>query len=71
MKVTALIPDVLIEEARTLAHGGTTTETLIIVLKDWIETKKLQTLNQAVRSVPLKFSKNFSAVRIRKLNRKL
>ena len=69
MKVTALIPDELISEIKTLSKGKNITESLIIVMQEWISTKRLQMLNQEIKRSPLKFSSAFSAERIRTMNR--
>ncbi len=70
MKVTALIPDSLVEEVKELSHGGNTTTALIIALTEWISIKKLQALNHTIKKCPLKFNENFNAIRIRNLNRR-
>ena len=69
MKVTALLPDPLIEKVRHYAQGKNLTDSLIIVLKDWLAHKKLVELNQRIEHKPLRFKKGFSANQIRLLNR--
>ena len=70
MKVTALIPESLIDEVKTLSKGKNITESLIIVMQEWVSSKKLQSLNKAIEKSPLKFNKKYSAQKIRSLNRK-
>jgi hypothetical protein len=69
MKVTALIPDDLINTVQELAHGKNLTESLVKALQDWSSTQNLKKLTLKVKKRPLKFSKTFSAEKIRSLNR--
>ena len=69
MKVTALIPDDLVNEVKEVASGKNLTESLIIALKEWLNIQKLRTLRQKVKKNPLKFSSGFSADSVRDLNR--
>lgn len=69
MKVTALIPDDLVNEVKSLSHAKTTTEALVIVMKEWLSAKRLRDLNQRVRETPLLFNTDFSAEKVRELNR--
>lgn len=71
MKVTALIPDTLIEEVKEFAHGKNLTESLIKALTEWTNMQKIKLLNKTIYNTPLKFHKNFSAEHIRHLNRDL
>lgn len=69
MKVTALIPDELIQDVRTLSHGKNITEALVIALNEWRATKHLQEINRCVQAQPFLFRKGFTAEQVRKLNR--
>ncbi len=69
MKVTALIPDKLVEEVRQYAGGKTITEALIIALGEWRSLQAIRKLNASVQNDPLKFKAGFSATRVRNLNR--
>ena len=69
MKVTANIPDALIDEVRQLAGKPTITESLIVALKEWIAIKRVMELNTQVRERALEFKKGYSAASIRKMNR--
>ena len=68
MKVTALIPDDLIQEINTQAKGKTLTECLVIALKEWLALKKISSLNRAVAENPLRF--RVSASQLRSRNRR-
>jgi hypothetical protein len=70
MKVTAIIPDKLIQDVKTLTKGKNITESLTIALKEWISIQKINNLNKEVYLKPLFFSENYSADKVRNLNRK-
>lgn len=70
MKVTAIIPDELVTEVKTLARGKNITESLILALDEWRKLKRLQGLNELIGKKPLKFKSGFSAFSVRALNRK-
>jgi hypothetical protein len=40
MKVTALIPDELVEEVKHLTQGKNITDSLTIALNEWVESQK-------------------------------
>jgi hypothetical protein len=69
MKVTALIPDTIIKEVKKYSNGKNITDSLIIALKDWVALQKLKNLNSLILETPLQFRNDFSAQKIRKLNR--
>ena len=69
MKVTALLPDQLIEDVKAHAKGQTLTESLTLALEEWLRLKKIAQLNAQVQKQPLEFAKGFSATRTRTLNR--
>jgi len=69
MKVTALLPDQLVEEVKAHAKGQTLTESLTLALEEWLRLKKIAQLNEQIHRKPLEFSKGFSAASTRKLNR--
>lgn len=71
MKVTAILPDDLINEIKLYSKGKNITESLKIALRDWIALQKIKELNQEIRKRPLKFKKDFSADKVRSINRKL
>ena len=70
MKVTALIPDKLVDEVKHYSGGKNITESLIVALQEWISLKKIKELNQQIGNKPLDFVKDFSSEKIRKLNRR-
>lgn len=67
MKVTALIPDQLIESAKKYSHAKTTTECLIYILEEWVNKQKLLELHQKVTQSPLQFDNSFNTKKIRTL----
>ena len=69
MKVTALMPDTLIQEVIHHAKGKNLTESLILALKDWLAQKKVSKLNKLISEKPLEFKPSFSAAHVRQLNR--
>ena len=70
MKVTALIPDALVNDVRKLSKGKNITDSLIIALREWIAIQKVKSMSQKVKKSPLKFTPGFSAESVRALNRK-
>jgi hypothetical protein len=70
MKVTALLPDKLVQEVQGFAKGKNLTESLVKALSEWNQQQKIRDLNQSVQSHPLRSSKNFSAHQVRAINRK-
>ena len=69
MKVTALIPDLLVRQLREHSSGKNLTEALTVALKEWLALKKVRGLNHSVAKSPLRFRKGFSASKIRDVNR--
>lgn len=70
MKVTALLPDKLVQEVQGFAKGKNLTESLVKALSEWNQQQKIRDLNDSIYSRPLSFSKKFTARRVRALNRK-
>ena len=71
MKVTAILPDDLIDDIKHYSRGRNITESLMIALRDWIALQKIKELNQKIKKEPLKFRKGFSAGKVRSINRRL
>ena len=69
MKVTALIPDQIVDDVKELSGGKNLTDSLVIALEEWISLKKIKELNETISRKPLKFSKDFSAAKVRSTNR--
>ena len=70
MKITALVPDKLVQEVQEFAKGKNLTESLVKALSEWNQQQKIKGLNRSVHSHPLSFAKGFSALRVRANNRK-
>jgi hypothetical protein len=70
MKVTAIIPDHLIEEVKEMSGARNITESLIIALQEWTEMKQVKRLNAEIEKQPLSFHKDFNADAVRETNRK-
>lgn len=69
MKVTANIPDELIDEVKRCVGGRTITESLIVALKEWVALRSVRDLNEEIRQAPLEFIDGYSTTSIRDLNR--
>ena len=69
MKVTALIPDELIEKVKAKSGGKNITESLIIALNEYLNEKKLDNLIDQVNDKPLVWNDIYTADGIRKINR--
>jgi len=67
MKVTAIIPDELINEAKVLSHARSITETMIIALNSYVAFEKLKAMGNSINTSPLQFK--YMAEEIRELNR--
>lgn len=70
MKVTALIPDEIVHGIKQYTGAKNITESLIVVLNEWLALKKIKELNSVVKKQPLKFSPEFSSSKAREINRK-
>jgi hypothetical protein len=71
MKVTALLPEEMINEVRKFSGGKNITESLHIALNDYLQRQKLRKAMRKLKQSPLEFSKDFSAEHIRSINREL
>jgi len=69
MKVTAIIPDELINEAKVLSNAKNITETMIVALNSYIALEKLKAMGNAINNKPLHF--RYTAEEIRELNRSI
>jgi hypothetical protein len=65
MKVTALIPDEIINDIQEYTDGKNITESLIKALTDWLYIKRIQKLNKEVRNKPLQFVDGYNAETLR------
>ena len=68
MKVTAILPDKLIEDVVACSQGKNITESLKIALSQWTAQQKVNGLVQNVKAKPLKL-KQIDYANIRTLNR--
>ena len=68
MKVTAIIPKELIDEAMELSKAETITETLKVALVSYIRSQKVKQIGATILSEPLEFK--YSAQELRDLNRR-
>ena len=71
MKVTAIIPDDIINDVQDFTQGKNITDSLVKALKDWLYTKRLEKLNKELSNKPVKFDDGFSADGIRKLSNRV
>ncbi|MBS1682073.1 MAG: DUF2191 domain-containing protein [Bacteroidetes bacterium] len=69
MKVTALLPEEMINEVRKLSGGKNITESLQIALVDYIHRQRLRKAIKKLKGNPFEFTKGFNATGIRKANR--
>lgn len=69
MKVTALLPDEVIQEVKKLSGGKNITESILIALKDYIAQQRIRKSMQKLKEKPLQFRDGFSAEKVRTLNR--
>jgi len=70
MKVTAILPDKLISDIQKYTNGKNITDSLSIALSEYLKIIKLKKLIDKVSNSPLAFKDNFSASKVRDLNRK-
>jgi hypothetical protein len=68
MKVTAIIPDEIVNDVRKYTGGKNITESLIKALSDWLYAKRINELNSRVAREPISFVDNYSTSKVRKLN---
>ncbi|MBN8653257.1 MAG: DUF2191 domain-containing protein [Cyclobacteriaceae bacterium] len=71
MKITALVPESLMDEVKKYSGGKNVTESLIIALTDYTNRQKLRKAIQKLKKNPLEFADDFNAEKIRKVNRDL
>jgi len=70
MKVTAIIPDDMINDIRKYTGGKNITDSLIKALEDWLYARRLQELKEKLSQQPVEFKEGFTAEQIRKLNQR-
>ncbi len=68
MKVTAIIPDEIINDVQEYTAGKNITDSIVKALSDWLYIKRIQKLNSEVKNEPLQFAEGFNAYNVRKQN---
>jgi Lhr-like helicase len=66
MKVTAIIPDDLVNSVKEYTNSTTITEAITIALKDWIDIYNIRELNKKISQNPISIN---NGQQIRKQNR--
>ncbi len=61
MKVTAIIPDEIIEDVKKYTGGKNITESLIRALNDYLYRQRMNHLNSELQQNPIHFREDFSA----------
>ena len=69
MKITANIPNDLIQNVKKIAKVPTLTEAMILALSEWVALNGLKEKNQELRRSPLKLE-GLDSNHLRELNRK-
>ncbi len=65
MKVTAIIPDEIIDDVQKYSGGQNITESITMALKEWLYIKRIKSLNEEVARNPLCFRDGFSTDEVR------
>jgi len=71
MKVTALLPDDIVQEVKKLSGGKNITESILIALREYIAQHRIKKSIQRVKDKPLQFRDGYTAEKVRNLNREL
>ncbi|MDH5597904.1 MAG: DUF2191 domain-containing protein [Cyclobacteriaceae bacterium] len=69
MKITALIPDDLIDDIIKISGGKNITESIIIALKEYLAQKRIKQVTYSLKEEKFQFSEGFTAYKVRDLNR--
>ena len=59
MKVTANIPDEIMDDVQKYSGGQNITESITMALKEWLYVKRIKSLNEEVARNPLCFRNGF------------
>ena len=70
MKVTAIIPDEIINDVKKYTGGKNITNSLIKALNDWLYRQRINHLNNDLKQNPVQFRDDFTGEEIRN-NRKV
>ncbi|WP_114748124.1 DUF2191 domain-containing protein [Pleomorphovibrio marinus] len=68
MKVTAILPDDMIEDVKAFTGGKNITDSLKKALNDWLYLKRIEKLNAKLSDCPVTFDEGYSAEKVRNLN---
>jgi hypothetical protein len=71
MKVTAIIPDEIINDVQEYTEGKNITDSIVKALSDWLYIKRIQKLNNELKNEPLQFAEGFNAYNARKQNNRI
>jgi hypothetical protein len=71
VKVTAVLPEEMINEIRKFSGGKSIAESLRIALTDYLQRQKFRKVMRELRQNPLEFTKDFTGKNIRRINREL
>ena len=69
MKVTANLPDELVNDLRVLSKKKTLTEAMILALTEWVAASGLREKHRELRVKPLEFE-GISSANLREVNRR-
>jgi hypothetical protein len=67
MKVTAIIPDALVNDVQRLARGKNLTESIVHALTEWADLQRIRELNRKIEERPLRFREGFGPAAARAL----
>jgi hypothetical protein len=70
MKVTAIIPDELVNDVQRLARRKNLTECIVFALREWTDLQRVRVLNQKVEERPFQFREGFTAAAARDASRR-
>jgi hypothetical protein len=70
MKVTAILSDDLVAAVQQQSGQVNITQSLKLALTEWLQLRRITSLNREVREKPLEFKDSFSANRARAINRR-
>jgi hypothetical protein len=71
MKVTAIVPEELIQNVQKKTGEKTVTKSIIKALTEWNKLEEIKELNYRVSKKPLQFEGGFDAFVLRDKNRQL
>ena len=64
MKITALVPEELIQDVKKYSGGKNITESIIIALNDYINRQRIKKSVQKIKKNPIEFVVEFSAEQV-------